>query len=84
MSCPDCHSSQVQPSRRGNQALPGPLRWLLVVLRCHDCGRKFVRARWSARRSAAAAQPAQTCTRSNWPPNTSRLGQPSQSSSSVA
>jgi len=43
MECPRCRSQSVYRSKRGNEALPFFVRWLLVILRCHNCGRELVR-----------------------------------------
>ncbi len=57
MKCPICRSRQVHPSARGNAAVFWPLRFFVVVGRCHRCSGKFSRFNWGPWRTLLSATP---------------------------
>lgn len=42
MHCPICNSSNLWKSKSANARLPLLLALLMVWVRCHNCGRKFL------------------------------------------
>jgi len=44
MICPSCHSNYLRKSKSANARLVFPLCWFVVWVRCHNCGKKFLRA----------------------------------------